>query len=140
VPIGFDPADSEWIELKSASAPQGAPPIRFRCRYLSYRQEKQVDDLRNRAIDASNEDDRNALLNDAILIGIIDWQNVTLDGAPLAFSREALDELTTLQKVRITAEYPGAMFLTEADRKNSSSPQSSPSQAAAAGEQAAPTA
>lgn len=115
--IGFDP--SATVEF---SLPDVPGPV-FVSRLLSC---KQVQDVRALAEKAgkSPDADANDLLNQAILIGVTDWRNVTDEqGQPLPFSPAALDQaFTVLSKFRFVYRYPDCLSLSEVDAKKSALP------------------
>ena len=121
MPIGFDPNESALVTLDCIDG--GKPErCRFRCRYLSERELGQVRRWLSEANDAATDDAAAALLDKAILAGMTGWENVRSNGEPVPFSPEALGEFTLLQKFSIVVEYPTRLWLSERDRKNSSSP------------------
>lgn len=119
MPIGFDPADTCEITLDCID--KGKPDdqrAKFRCRFLTSGQVRKIDLMREAANKSSSDTDADNILNDAIMLGIVGWSGIVVDGKPLEFSREALDEFTPTQKYRIVYEYPFRVGLQESDRKN----------------------
>lgn len=123
--IGFDPEDRVEFCLK---ADEGKPPETrptFISRLLSVRQVQRISALYAQAcVKGTTDEKANALLDQAILMGITGWRNVTDDeGKPLEFSHpEALSAAFTEDaKIWFVLQYPGRITLSEIDLKKSKS-------------------
>jgi hypothetical protein len=115
MPIGFAPTDVATISLPCfASKPEAERP-RFKFRFLSAGQIKKVERLRDEAARAKGEQEADALVNAAILEGLLGWENLRdHDGGDVPFSPEALDEFTLRLKFQMAIEYPRELLYTEA--------------------------
>jgi hypothetical protein len=152
MPIGFSPDDVAVVGLpcfNKGKAPADCP--RFRFRFLTSGQAKKVERLRDAARAANRDDECDRLLNEAIRIGLVGWENLkdgegklipfapapVLPSAPaeplprqnpeiqlLATAElyDVLDEFTIRLKFQITLEYPRELLYTDAESFRSSSP------------------
>lgn len=125
MPIGFNPDDTVPIRLDclDGTKPEVDRAV-FKCRLLTSKQVARIDKLRDEAWDKEMTLMKtDATLDEALLIGIVGWNNVRDDkGAEVAFSPEALGEFTPRLKSKMVAEYPTRVFFAEGDLKNSTSP------------------
>jgi hypothetical protein len=121
MPIGFDPNDTCLVTLDCLD--QGKPDAeraRFKCRFLTSGQRKRVEALVQQAYQPQATDaERDALINQALLLGIVGWENLRdSDGKDVPFGPEALDEFTFRAKSAMASEYPVRVSISEGDRKN----------------------
>ena len=119
MPLGLDPDATVELWLDSdADKPIDSRPV-FLFKFLTYRKFRQVQELRKRAIESTTDEQFNAAINEALLIGLSGWRNMN----GIAFSVEAIDDvLTPAEKWELICDYPAKVNLTETDRKNSRSP------------------
>lgn len=150
MPVGFDPSDTCLIALDCVD--KGRPDasrVRFRCRFLSHRDEKAIARMRAAAYEPgppgedgkrpekTDEQVRDGLIK-AIEHGITGWENLVVDGREIPFGPDGWEEFTFRQIERMAMEYPSAVYFSERDRKNSESPSPTPSARPAGGHAAAP--
>ncbi len=142
MPIGFSPSDTATLPLPCID--KGKPDAdraRFKFRFLTSGQAKQVERLRDAARAATRDDECDRLLNEAIRIGLVGWENLKdAEGKRIPFADappapvvvegqkpppppyDVLDEFTLRLKFQITLEYPRELLYSEAESFRSGSP------------------
>lgn len=123
MPIGFDPNDTCLVMLNCVDKEKPDDRrAKFKVKFLSSRQVKQMAKLRDEALNAIEPEEQDAKLNEALLIGLVGWEGLAGDdGKPLPFSPESLDEFSHRLKSWMISEIPSRIFFAEADLKNSAS-------------------
>jgi hypothetical protein len=131
MPIGFSPDDVAVVHLDCID--KGKPEserARFKFRFLTSGQTKKVERLRDAALTSNRDDESDRLLNEAIRIGLVGWDNLK-DGAgnlipfapaPTATEDDVLDEFTLRLKFQMAQEYPRELLYKDAESFRSSSP------------------
>lgn len=138
MPFALDPNETAPFTLASDRGKPGAPVFLFH--YLTCRELRRVQQLRQEARAISDNTASMAKVDEAILIGLVGWENVTdRKGNPIPFAPDRLDDvLSTSDKWEMVFEYPSVLTASEMDRKKSL--WQSASDAALCAEDAAPAA
>ena len=119
MPIACDPAETLWISLMlDKDKPDDSRP-EFECHYLTASEVRTVRSLIDKAITAEDDDKSQPLIEQAIMVGVDGWRNITdRAGEPIEFSTEALtDTLTVNEMFELAGKSVGATALSEIDRK-----------------------
>lgn len=128
MPIGFDPNEVlPEIMCGFDKHLEESKRVRLGLRALSFAQVRKINSLRKLASESQDQEQENTLLNQAILIALAEWKNVS---HPL--NEAGLDEaFSTEQKYDLTKNLSSLTMLAELEKKALQSQQASAASASA---------
>lgn len=121
MPIALNPARKVRLHLDlDREIEESKRPV-FVARYLTADETSQLVELYGKAIDAQSDAEARELLNRALAIGIVGWENIERDGVPVPFGAFS-SILSPSEMYELVRKLRHETALSEIDLKKSRSP------------------